>query len=71
MHAHRMPTGVLFASTVCRPDLVRRRWSPVVRGSAPAAAGAAHAVLVKSLYASAPPAPVTATDLHSGAQWTY
>ncbi|WP_406726481.1 cytochrome c oxidase assembly protein [Streptomyces sp. GD-15H] len=72
VHAHVLAAGLLFTFAVCPLDPVRRRWSLTVRGTALLAAGAAHAVLAKSLYAAAPPGTAfTAADLHIGAQVMY
>ncbi len=72
VHAHVLAAGLLFTFSVCQLDPVRRRWSLAVRGVTLLAAGAAHAVLAKSLYATAPPgAAFTTADLHTGAQIMY
>ncbi|MGW5973428.1 cytochrome c oxidase assembly protein [Streptomyces sp. NPDC055186] len=72
VHAHVVAAGLLFTCTVCQSDPVRRRWGVAVRGPTLLAAGAAHAVLAKSLYASPPPGTAfTAADLHTGAQVMY
>ncbi|MFF9222038.1 cytochrome c oxidase assembly protein [Streptomyces viridosporus] len=72
VHAHVLAAGLLFTFSVCQLDPVRRRWSLAVRGVTLLAAGAAHAVLAKSLYAAAPPgAAFTTADLHTGAQVMY
>ncbi|MER7485853.1 cytochrome c oxidase assembly protein [Streptomyces sp. NPDC126497] len=72
VHLHVLAAGLLFTFAVCRLDPVRRRWSPTARGTTLLAAGAAHAVLAKSLYAVEPPGTTFATaDLHTGAQVMY
>lgn len=72
VHAHVLLAGVLFTFTVCQLDPVRRRWGPAVRGATLLAAGAAHAVLAKSLYATPPPGTSYDTaDLRTGAQLMY
>ncbi|WP_344604770.1 cytochrome c oxidase assembly protein, partial [Streptomyces glaucus] len=72
VHLHVFAAGLLFAFAVCRLDPVRRRSGTAVRGAALLAAGAAHAVLAKSLYAAPPPGTAfTATDLHTGARLMY
>nr|WP_255672711.1 cytochrome c oxidase assembly protein [Glycomyces amatae] len=72
LQLHVLAAGVLFAFAVCGLDPVRRRWGPVWRGATLLAAGAAHAVLAKSLYTAPPPgAAVTAADLQTGAQLMY
>ncbi|MFI8306358.1 cytochrome c oxidase assembly protein [Streptomyces sp. NPDC085927] len=72
VHAHVLAAGLLFTFAVCRLDPVRRRWRLPLRGTTLLAAGAAHAVLAKTLYASPPPGAVlTTADLHTGAQVMY
>ncbi|MYS91869.1 cytochrome c oxidase assembly protein [Streptomyces sp. SID5464] len=72
VHTHVLAAGLLFTFAVCRLDPVHRRWSLAVRGAALLAAGAAHAVLAKSMYAAGPPGTsFTAADLHTGAQVMY
>ncbi|MFK4069834.1 cytochrome c oxidase assembly protein [Streptomyces sp. NPDC029674] len=72
VHAHVLAAGLLFTFAVCQLDPVRHRWSLTVRGATLLAAGAAHAVLAKSLYATTPPGTsFTAADLHTGAQVMY
>ena len=69
---HVLAAGLLLTFAVCQVDPVRRRWSPAVRGTALLAAGSAHAVLAKGLYAVPPPGTdFTADDLHFGAQLMY
>lgn len=72
LHLHLLAAGTLFTLAVCQLDPVRRRWSPALRGLTLLAAGAAHAVLAKTLYAAEPPGTVVAAaDLHTGAQVMY
>jgi putative membrane protein len=72
VHAHVVAAGLLFSFAVCQLDPVRRRWSLAVRGGALLAAGAAHAVLARLLYASPPPGTAfTGDDLHTGARLMY
>ncbi|HZG03659.1 MAG TPA: cytochrome c oxidase assembly protein [Streptomyces sp.] len=72
VHVHVLAAGLLFAFAVCRLDPVRRRWGPLWRGGALLGAGAAHAVLAKSLCAAPPPGTgFTAADLHTGARLMY
>ncbi|MGW0915410.1 cytochrome c oxidase assembly protein [Streptomyces sp. NPDC002784] len=72
VHAHMLAAGLVFTFAVCQLDPVRRRWSVAVRATTLLAAGAAHAVLAKTLYALPPPGTdFTPADLHSGAQWMY
>lgn len=69
---HVIAAGVLFTFAVCQVDPVGRRWSPVWRCGSLLAAGAAHAVLAKSLYTTPPPGTAVATaDLHGAAQLMY
>ncbi|WP_079105037.1 cytochrome c oxidase assembly protein [Streptomyces prasinopilosus] len=72
VHAHVLAAGLLFTFAVCQLDPVRRRRGLPLRGATLLAAGAAHAVLAKALYASPPPGAVlTTADLHTGAQVMY
>ncbi|MFD6436247.1 cytochrome c oxidase assembly protein [Streptomyces venezuelae] len=72
VHAHVLAAGLLFAFAVCRLDPVRRRWGLAVRGATLLVAGAAHAALAKTLYATPPPGTsFTAGDLHTGSQLMY
>ncbi|MDX3642130.1 cytochrome c oxidase assembly protein [Streptomyces sp. MB09-02B] len=69
---HVLAAGLLFTFAVCQLDPVRHRRGLALRGSALLAAGAAHAVLAKGLYAAPPPGTdFTAADLHTGAQLMY
>ncbi|MFI0828268.1 cytochrome c oxidase assembly protein [Streptomyces roseolus] len=73
VQVHLMAAGLLFVFAVCRLDPVRHRGGGIaVRGGTLLAAGTAHAVLAKSLYAAAPPGTAFApTDLHAGARLMY
>ncbi|HUQ59471.1 cytochrome c oxidase assembly protein [Lentzea sp.] len=72
VHLHVVVSGLLFTFAVCRLDPMRHRWSPAWRATALLAAGAAHAVLAKTLYATPPPGTAfTTADLHQGAQLMY
>lgn len=72
VHFHVLAAGLLFTFTVCQLDPVRHRWSLAWRGSALVAAGAAHAVLAKALYATPPPhTTFTPADVQTGAQLMY
>ncbi|MFI8195358.1 cytochrome c oxidase assembly protein [Streptomyces sp. NPDC085942] len=72
VHAHVLAAGLLFTFAVGQLDPVRRRRSVVLRGATLLAAGAAHSVLAKTLYAAEPPGTAfTAADLHTGAQVMY
>lgn len=72
VQVHFVLAGLLFAFAVCALDPVRRRWNLAWRGLTLLAAGAAHAVLAKSLYGAPPPGTgYTAADVHTGAQLMY
>ncbi|MFE9680677.1 cytochrome c oxidase assembly protein [Streptomyces sp. NPDC006285] len=72
VHTHLLAAGLLFTFAVCRLDPVRRRWSLAVRGATLLAAGAAHGVLAKTLYAVPPPGTAfDGADLREGARWMY
>ncbi|GAA2942509.1 cytochrome c oxidase assembly protein [Streptomyces enissocaesilis] len=72
VHLHVLAAGLLFTFAVCRLDPLRRRWSLPWRGAALLAAGAAHAVLAKTLYVTPPPGTAfTGADLRTGAQLMY
>ncbi|MGV9883871.1 cytochrome c oxidase assembly protein [Streptomyces sp. NPDC003006] len=69
---HLLAAGLLFAFAVCRLDPVRHRCGLPLRAVALLAAGTAHAVLAKSLYAVGPPGTdFGASDLRLGAQVMY
>jgi putative membrane protein len=72
VHLHVLAAGLLFTFAVCRLDPVRHRWGPLWRGAALLGAGAAHAVLAKSLYAHPPYGTgFAAADLRTGARLMY
>ncbi|TQJ85384.1 cytochrome c oxidase assembly protein [Streptomyces sp. SLBN-31] len=72
VQAHLVAAGLLFSFSMCQLDPLRRRWSSTVRGGALLAAGAMHAVLARSLYASPPPGTTFTTgDLHSAARLMF
>lgn len=72
LQAHVLLTGLLFTFAVCQLDPVGHRWSLAWRAGTLLAAGAAHAVLAKALYAAPPPGTaVTAPDLETAAQLMY
>ncbi|MFE0489364.1 cytochrome c oxidase assembly protein [Streptomyces griseoaurantiacus] len=72
VHLHVLVSGLLLAFAVCSLEPVRHRWSLAWRGGALLAAGTAHAVLARTLYATPPPGTAFATaDLRRGAQWMY
>ncbi|MFI9215824.1 cytochrome c oxidase assembly protein [Streptomyces werraensis] len=72
LELHMLLAGLLFAMAVCRLDPVRGRCGLPLRAVTLLAAGAAHAVLAKSLYVAGPPGTAfTAADLRAGAQLMY
>ncbi|GGU24921.1 cytochrome c oxidase assembly protein [Streptomyces lavendofoliae] len=72
VHAHVLLAGLLFTLAVCQTEPVRHRRGLVLRGGTLLAAGAAHAVLAKTLYAAPPPGTsFAAADLSAGAQLMY
>ncbi len=72
VHLHVLAAGLLFTFAVCRLDPVRRRWSLAWRGTTLLAAGWAHAVLAKTLYAAPPPGTgFAADDVHTAARLMY
>ncbi|MFF8386510.1 cytochrome c oxidase assembly protein [Streptomyces kanasensis] len=72
VHVHVLAAGVLFTLAVCRLEPVRHPRGLALRGGTLLAAGGAHAVLAKSLYAAPPPGTAyAAVDLHTGAQLMY
>ncbi|WP_079134006.1 cytochrome c oxidase assembly protein [Streptomyces sp. EN23] len=72
VHVHVLGAGLLFTFAVCQLDPVRRPWNLYWRGTALLAAGWAHAVLAKSLYATPPPGTAFATsDVHTASQLMY
>ncbi len=72
LELHMLLAGLLFAMAVCRLDPVRVRCGLPLRAVTLLAAGAAHAVLAKSLYVAGPPGTsFTTADLRAGAQLMY
>ncbi|WP_411102879.1 cytochrome c oxidase assembly protein [Streptomyces sp. cmx-4-9] len=72
VHAHVLAVGLLYTFALCQLDPVRHRWSAGVRGATLFGAGAAHAVLAKTLYAKPPPGTAyTPADLHAASQVMY
>ncbi|GAA4917380.1 putative membrane protein [Stackebrandtia albiflava] len=69
---HLLAAGLLFGFAVCQVDPTRHRHGLLLRGGTLFVAGAAHAILAKSLYATPPPGTsFDPVDLHTGAQWMY
>ncbi|MFG2721755.1 cytochrome c oxidase assembly protein [Streptomyces sp. NPDC048416] len=72
VHLHVFAAGLLFSATVCALDPLPHRDGTVLRAAALIAAGGAHSVLAKTLYATAPPgAGFAPGDLASGAEVMY
>ncbi|GAB2857147.1 cytochrome c oxidase assembly protein [Actinoallomurus bryophytorum] len=72
VHVHVLVAGILFTAAVCQLDPVRRRHGLAVRAGTLVAACAAHAVLARTLWATAPPRTrLPAGDLHYGAMVMY
>jgi putative membrane protein len=72
IHLHVFVAGVLLSVALCQVDPTRRRWGYGLRAVTLLAAGAAHAVLAKSLYAYPPPgSDIEVSDLQAGAQLMY
>jgi putative membrane protein len=72
VHLHVLLAGLLFTFAVCQVDPVRRRYGLVLRAGTVVVAGAAHAVLAKTLYGDPPPhTAFAATDLARGAELMY
>ncbi|WP_329461733.1 cytochrome c oxidase assembly protein [Streptomyces sp. NBC_01431] len=72
VHVHVFAAGLLFSAAVCALDPLRRRHGPALRGAALVAAGGAHAVLARTLYATGPPGTrFAAADLAGAAEWMY
>jgi putative membrane protein len=69
---HLITAGLLFSCTLCRLDPVRRGGDLPLRAATLLAAGTAHAVLARTLYATGPPGTAfTPSDLRLGAQVMY
>ncbi|MGA9869799.1 MAG: cytochrome c oxidase assembly protein [Rhodococcus sp. (in: high G+C Gram-positive bacteria)] len=72
VHLHVFAAGVLFSFAICQVDPVRRRYGIGLHAVTLLLAGAAHAILAKSLYGTEPPdTSFTLDDLHAGAQLMY
>lgn len=72
VHVHIMAAGLLFTFAVCQLDPVRHRRGLPLRAATLLVAGAAHAVLAKSLYAAPPPGTAyDLPDLHTAARLMY
>ncbi|SCE24197.1 putative membrane protein [Streptomyces sp. di188] len=72
LEPHMLLAGLLFAMAVCRLDPLRGRCGLPLRAVTLPAAGAAHAVLAKSLYLSGPPGTAfAAAGLRAGARLMY
>ncbi|MGA4691236.1 cytochrome c oxidase assembly protein [Rhodococcus sp. AB351] len=72
VHLHVFAAGMLFTVAICRLDPLRRRYGLAHLAVVLLVAGAAHAVLAKTLYAQSPPGTMfAASDLQAGAQLMY
>ena len=72
VHLHVLVAGSLFTFAICQLDPLRHRPGMALRAGSLVAAGAAHAVLAKTLYGAPPPGTAfTATDLARGAELMY
>jgi putative membrane protein len=72
VHTHVLVSGLLFTFAICQLDPVRRRHTFLPRAATLVLAGAAHAVLAKSLYAAPPPGThFSQADLAAGAKLMY
>ncbi|MFI6469783.1 cytochrome c oxidase assembly protein [Streptomyces sp. NPDC050516] len=72
VHVHVFAAGLLFSAAVCSLDPLPRRHGVVLRSAALVGAGGAHAVLAKTLYATAPPGTGFAPgDLSAAAELMY
>ncbi|MEU5840623.1 cytochrome c oxidase assembly protein [Rhodococcus sp. NPDC047139] len=72
VHLHVFAAGMLFTFAICRLDPLRRRYGFPHLAVVLLAAGAAHAVLAKMLYAHPPPGTMfESSDLQAGAQLMY
>lgn len=75
VHAHLLLAGALFAWSVAGPDPAPRRPGTGVRVAVLVAAGGAHALLAKLLYARAPGWPPGSghpvAEVQQAAQWMY
>ena len=72
VHLHVLVAGVLFSAAICQLDPLRHRWSFPLRAATLVLAGAAHAVLAKSLWLRPPPGTAfSPADRHLGAEVMY
>ncbi|MBW8484135.1 cytochrome c oxidase assembly protein [Actinomadura parmotrematis] len=72
VHLHVLAAGLLFTLAICQVEPLRHRSSLPLRAGTLVAAGAAHAVLARSLYAAPPPGTdFGPADLHRGAELMY
>jgi putative membrane protein len=71
VHLHVLLAGVLFTAAICQVEPLRHRYSLLLRGATLVLAGAAHAILAKSLWVSPPPGLTAAPDLRTGAEVMY
>ena len=72
VHLHVFSAGLLFSFAVCQLDPAAHRHGVPLRAGTLVAGAAAHAVLAKTLYGTAPPGTsFTTPDLSSAAQLMY
>jgi putative membrane protein len=72
VHLHILVAGVVFTMAICQLGPLRRRYSLTARAATLVAAGAAHAVLAKTMWVTPPPGTgFQAGDVHSAAELMY
>ncbi|MGK9273969.1 cytochrome c oxidase assembly protein [Williamsia muralis] len=72
VHLHVFAAGMLFTTSILQLEPVRRRYGLLLRGLILFVAGAAHAVLAKTLYEWPPPGVfIEAGDRHTASQVMY
>jgi putative membrane protein len=72
VHLHVLAAGLLFTAAICQLEPVRHRYGLTLRAATLVLVGAAHGVLAKTLWVTAPPgarAPVA--DVQRGAEIMY
>jgi putative membrane protein len=69
VHVHVLAAGLLFTAAICQLEPVRHRYGITVRAAVLVLVGAAHDMLAKTLWASAPPGVhASAADMQRGAE---
>jgi putative membrane protein len=72
VHLHVLFAGLLFSAAICQLEPLRHRYPVTFRAATLVAAGAAHAVLAKSLWVTPPPGTAfSPADVHTGAELMY